>query len=163
VSPARLAARCLAELGPCPGPLAVAGPGADRVRAALAARGPIAADGDPAAAAVVVFLGAAARPAERQALLAAVAGRLVPGAAMVLLDHSQPRALWRRALALPRLVAAGLSPARARYPTARELAALGFRVEHLRLLAGERVQLVRAHRTGTTVPERTERVTRQSP
>jgi hypothetical protein len=146
VSPARLAARCLAELGPCPGLLAVGGPGASRVRAALAARGPVAADGDPAAAAVVVFLGAPARPAERQTLLAGLSRRLPPGAPLVVVDHSQPRARWRRALALPALAAAGLAPARARYPAARELAALGFRVERLRLAAGERVQLVLARR-----------------
>jgi hypothetical protein len=35
---------------------------------------------------------------------------------------------------------------RARYPTAREIAARGFEVERLRLLDGERLQLVRARR-----------------
>jgi hypothetical protein len=40
----------------------------------------------------------------------------------------------------------GLRPSRARYPAARELAALGFAVERLRLACGERVQLVVARR-----------------
>ena len=49
----------------------------------------------------------------------------------------------------PRLAAAlalRLPPARARYPAARELGALGLAVERLWLDGGERVQLVRARR-----------------
>ena len=96
--------------------------------------------------AVVVFLGAAPGPAKRQAALRAVERRLPPGAPLVLVDHNQPRALWRRALAVLQLAVRGLPAARARYPAARELGALGFAVERLWLDGGERVQLVRARR-----------------
>ena len=138
---ARLAARVLALLGPAAGPVAIAGPRANRLAREL----PGAADGD-ATAAVVVFLGAAPSPDERQATLRGMQSRLPPGAPLVLVDHNQPRAQWRRAVALFPLLAGGLRPSRARYPAARELAALGFAVERLRLAAGERVQLVVARR-----------------
>jgi len=146
VRPARLAARCLTLLGPVAGPVAVACPDAPRLTAALAARVPLAGGAEPPAGAVVAFLGGPARPADRQALLRALEARLPAGAPLVLLDHNQPRACWRRALALGHLAAAGLGPARGRYPAARELAALGFAVERLRLACGERVQLVAARR-----------------
>lgn len=140
---ARLAARCLALLGPVAGPVAIAAPRAPRLAAALAGRLGAAAAETPAAA-VVVFLNSPARPHERQALLAELRRRLVPGAPLVLVDHSQPRARWRRLGARIGLALVGLPPARARYPAARELAALGFAVERLRLACGERVQLVAA-------------------
>jgi len=144
VSAARLAARCLELLGPVVGPVAVVAPRARRLRAALAAQVAPAA-GAPVAA-VVAFLGVPARPADRQRALRELQTRLPVDAALVLVDHNQPRAAWRRALASLALLATGLGAARGRYPAARELAALGFRVEHLSLAAGERVQLVRARR-----------------
>jgi len=136
VSGARLAAHAVRLLGPVEGPVAVAAP-----RRLAAAR-----DGEVPAAAVVAFLGSPPRPAERQALLAALRNRLPAGAPLVLLDHSQPRALWRRAVGILVLAARGLAPSRARYPAARELAAIGFAVERLRLACGERVQMVVARR-----------------
>jgi hypothetical protein len=146
VSAARLAARVLALLGPVGGPVAVLAPTRSRVgRRLAAALGPAPAAAPPAGA-VVVLLGAPARPAERQALLAGLRGRLPPGAPLVLVDHNQPRGVARRALGTLALAATGLPPARARYPAARELAVLGFAVDRLRLAAGERVQLIVAHR-----------------
>jgi len=144
VSAARLAARCLELLGPVTGPVAVVAPRAAHLRTALAAR-LASADGTPAAA-VVAFLGTPARPADRQRALRELQSRLLPDATLVLVDHNQPRAMWRRVLATVALVATGLGAARGRYPAARELAALGFRIERLTLAAGERVQLVRARR-----------------
>jgi len=145
VNAARLAARCAALLGSVPGPVAIVAPHAPRLAAALAQRlGAAAAEGP--AAAVVVFLRSPARPHERQALLAELRRRLPPGAPLVLVDHSQPRARWRRLGARVALALRGLPAARARYPAARELAALGFAVERLRLGCGERVQLVAARR-----------------
>ena len=146
MSPARLAARALGLLGPVTGPVAVVAPRAPRLAAALAARAPLATDGAPAAAAIVSFLGAPAHPADRQAALSALARRLPAGAPLVLVDHNQPRVFWRRGLGILALAAAGSAPSRARYPAARELAALGFAVERLRLACGERVQLVVARR-----------------
>jgi len=146
VRAARLAAHCLELLGPLSGPLAVRAPSAPGLRAALAAQARLARDGERPEAAVVVFLGRPARPAERQEVLRATQTALPPGAPLLLVDHNQPRAPWRRVAATVRLVAAGLGPARARYPAARELAALGLAVERLRLACGERVQLVEARR-----------------
>jgi hypothetical protein len=146
VSPARLAARCVELLGPVAGPVAVAAPQVPRLTAALAARVQLAQATDAPAAAVVAFVGATADPAARQRLLTALGARLPVGGALVLVDHNQPRTWWRRAAALVSLAAAGLGPARARYPAARELAALGFTVERLGLECGERVQLVVARR-----------------
>jgi hypothetical protein len=143
-----LAARCLALLGPLGGPLAVVGPRAARVRAALPAQTPLAADGERAGAAIATFLGAGDGPATRQAILAGLRSRLPPGAPLVLLDHNQPRAWWRRGVGVVALALRGLPPARARYPAARELAALGLGVERLRLTRGERVQLVVARYGG---------------
>jgi hypothetical protein len=142
VTGVRLARRCLALLGPLSGPVAVAGPGTSRLRAALGAEVAVARDDAPAAAAVVSFWGAAARPEDRRAVLLGVARRLPGGAPLVLVDHNQPRAVWRRAAALPALLLAGVGPARARYPAAREMQAFGFVVERLRLADGERMQLV---------------------
>jgi hypothetical protein len=79
-------------------------------------------------------------------VLETVARRLPAGAPLVLVDHNQPRAVWRRLVALPWLLAAGLGPARARYPAARELRDAGFGVERLRLEDGERMQIVVARR-----------------
>ena len=144
MSGARLAAHAVRLLGPVAGPVAIAAP--PRLGAHLGAQLAAAGDGDVPAAAVVAFLGSRPRPAARQALLAALRNRLPPGAPLVLLDHSQPRALWRRTVGALVLAVRGLGPSRARYPAARELAALGFAVERLRLACGERVQLVVARR-----------------
>jgi hypothetical protein len=143
-----LAARCLALLGPPGGPLVVAGPSAARVAAALPPGTAVIADAERAGAAIASFLGAAVPPAARRATLVALRDRLPPGAPLVLLDHNQPRSWWRRALGVVALALRGLPPARARYPAARELAALGLDVERLRLAQGERVQLVVARRDG---------------
>ena len=144
MSAARLAARCLELLGPVAGPIAVVGPADSRLAAAVRKGVRAARDGERPAGAVVVFLGAPARPAERQSALRTLARALAPGAALLLVDHNQPRAWWRRGVSLPRLFVARLEAARARYPAARELAAIGFTVECLRLACGERVQLVLA-------------------
>jgi hypothetical protein len=139
-----LAARALELLGPFEGRVAVLGPRPGRVAAALGARVALAGADEPAAAAVVTFLGAGAVPAERQALVASLERRLPSGAPVVLVDHNQPRTWARRLLGIAALVLHGLGPARARYPAARELAALGLEVERLRLVCGERIQLVAA-------------------
>jgi hypothetical protein len=143
VSPAGLAAHCLALLGPTAGPVVVAGPRAARVAAALARTVTVAAEG---AAAVVVFLAAPADAGLRRAVLDDLRRRLPPGAPVVLVDHNQPRAWWRRTVAIAAALVAGRVPTRARYPAARELAAAGFAVERLRLAPGERLQFVVARR-----------------
>jgi len=146
VSPARLAARARALLGPVGGPVAIVAPCAPRLARALAAALDAAGDAREPAAAVVALLGVPAVPAERQTLLRTLARRLPVGARLVLLDHNQPRAWWRRLAGATWLIADGLHPARARYPAARELAVMGFGVEQMRLAGGERVQLVVARR-----------------
>ena len=147
-----LAARCLALLGPLDGRIAVVGPGAARVTAALPRGTPLANRDEAPVAAIVTFLGARDDPATRQACLTALRSRLVGGAPLVLIDHNQPRALWRRVLGAVALAVRGMGPARARYPAARELAALGLPVEQLRLASGERVQLVVARRLAVAEP-----------
>jgi hypothetical protein len=148
VSAARLAARCLALLGPVGGPVAVVAPAGSRLAAAVRSGVRAARDAEQPVGAVVVFLGAPAQPVERQSALRALARTLAPGAPLVLVDHNQPRTWWRRAVALPHLLLARLAAARARYPAARELAAIGFTIERLRLACGERVQLVLARVAG---------------
>jgi hypothetical protein len=143
---ARHVSRCVALLGQTPGPVVILAPAAPRLAAALAARVPVANDGSRAGAAVVCFAGARADIAARQTALRAIDQRLVPGARLVLVDHNQPRQPWRRLLANLHLATAGLRPARARYPAARELAALGFQIERLELTSGERIQLVVARK-----------------
>jgi len=145
VRPARLAAHALDLLGPVAGPVAVVSPASPALAAALAHRVPVA--GAEPTAAVLVFLGAPAHPADRQRTIRELRARLPATASLVLVDHNQPRAWWRRALALLPLATQGLGPARARYPAARELAALGFSIQRLRLACGERIQLVLARRT----------------
>jgi len=97
------------------------------------------------------FVGDASRPDVRRALLGEVARVLAPGAVLAVIDHNRPR---RRAAAL----AATIRPPRPRprsvrgawrrlaYPTAREVSASGFIIDRLSLVAGERVQVVVAHR-----------------
>lgn len=138
MSAAALAARCRELLGAAGGALDVLGPGAAHVAGSTA----------PGAPVVVSFLGAPADPAARQLLLDGLRRRLPAETPLVLVDHNQPRGLALRALGAVLLRARGLGTARGRYPAARELAALGFRVEHLRLACGERVQLVAARWPG---------------
>ena len=143
---ARLARRALELLGPVEGPVAVLAPRAPGLGAALRARVRLAAAGDSPAAAVVAFLGSPARPDERQRTLREIWHRLTEGSPLVLVDHAQPRTAGRRAVSALRLRLSGFPPSRGRYPAARELAALGFAIERLRLACGERVQLVVARR-----------------
>jgi hypothetical protein len=99
----------------------------------------------------VSFLGVAAEPARRRALLDGVARHLAPEGRVVVIDHNRRR---HRTAALLALVAAPRVPARTpagrwrrlAYPTAREAQGAGLVVERLRLVAGERVQLVLARR-----------------
>ena len=148
MTPRRLAGPCRALLGAVAGPVLVAGPKTAAWRAALSAAGvPLAADGESVAAAVLVFVSERGDPTTRASMLATVAARLVPGAPIVLVDHNQPRAPWRRPAAWIALLRHGLPPHRARYPAARELTHHGFTVDCLRLPPGERLQLIRAHRS----------------
>lgn len=143
---AKLAARTLALLGSHEGPIIVEAPRAKRLANALAATSTIASSEDTPAAAVIAFLGAPASPPERQAMLCRLRDRLPAGAPIVLVDHNQPRTPWERALALPSLLLDGVTPARARYPAAQELATQGFAIRCLRLADGERIQLISAIR-----------------
>src|SRR5262249_38954894 len=106
----------------------------------------VASEHDSPRGAVVVFLGMPAWPAERQALLRSVQRRLPTHAPLLLVDHSQPLAVWRRLASPIGLAAIRLGRARAGYPAARELAVLGFAVDRLVLTCGERVQIVLARR-----------------
>ena len=90
-----LAARCLALLEPFDGRIAVVGPHADRVSAALPRGTQVANPDEPPAAAIVTFLGARDGPAARQACLGRLRSSLARGAPLVLIDHNQPRA-WSR-------------------------------------------------------------------
>ena len=144
MTPARLAAQCVELLGRLDGPVDVRG--SEALARALAAALPPGRDGDAPVAAVCDFRDEPSEHAPWAARLAPLAARLQAGAVLVVVDHNQPRTWWRRALGMLVLVARGFPPMRARYPTAREIAARGFVVERLRLLDGERVQLVRARR-----------------
>lgn len=100
---------------------------------------------------VVSAVGHAAPAADRTRVLAALAARLPPDGFVIVVDHNRPR---RRSEALRALVGApwapGWSPVarwrRLAHPTARAVQAAGLRVECLRLVAGERVQVVVARR-----------------
>jgi hypothetical protein len=144
VTAARLAARCVELLGPAGGPVDVEAAGT--LAAALAARLAVARPGEPVAAAVCDFRAERGTGADRIARLARIAARLPDGAPLVVVDHNQPRAWWRRVAGALLLVARGLPPRRARHPVATEVRDRGFAVEALRLAAGERLQLVLARR-----------------
>ena len=100
---------------------------------------------------LVRFVGQPAHPPEREVILGHAARALAFGGRLVVVDHNRPR---RPLAALLAVVAApmvpGPSPAarwrRLAYPVAREIALAGFTVESLRLVAGERVQIVFARR-----------------
>jgi hypothetical protein len=142
VSPRALGGSVVALLPPGGGAVAVAGADAAAWRTLLARTGFAPAAEGPVAAAVVSFLGERGDAARRQALLERLATRLVATGRLVVVDHNRPRRVVARLRGLPALWRRGLGAARARYPTAREIAASGFAVERLRLAAGERVQLV---------------------
>lgn len=142
MSPRALGGAVVALLPPGGGPVAVAGTDAAAWREVLARAGFAPADEGPVAAAVVSFLGERADAAARRATLGRVGTRLAAAGRLVVVDHNRPRRAAARLRALPTLWRRALGAARARYPTAREVAASGFAVERLRLAAGERVQLV---------------------
>jgi len=142
VTSARLAAQALALLGSVEGPIAVVGP--ELLVRAVSALAPVTTDG--ATAAVASFVGTRLDVATRQAQLATLRARLAPGAPVAVVDHNQPRTWPRRLVATAYLALHGFGPARARHPAARELQALGFKVERLRLTTGERLQLILARR-----------------
>jgi SAM-dependent methyltransferase len=144
VTPRALAGAVVALLPPERAAIAVVGPDAAAWRVALAAAGWTVADDGVVPAAVLSFLGEAGDAAARRAALAAVARRLPPSGRLVVVDHNRPRRAFGRLWGVPALWRRGLRAARARYPTAREVAASGFVVERLVLPARERVQLVLA-------------------
>lgn len=96
---------------------------------------------------VLSAVGRTLPPEDRASALRNLVGALPPGSVVVVVDHNRPR---RRGAALGAIGRSpwvpGWSPAarwrRLAYPTARELQDAGFRVERLRLVAGERVQIV---------------------
>jgi hypothetical protein len=103
------------------------------------------------AATAVSLVGLDPSHEDRHRVFLALAAALAPASVLIVVDHNRPR---RMAAALAALAAApavpGASPVRrwrrlAR-PTAREVQAAGFRVERLRFVAGERVQVVIATR-----------------
>ena len=142
-----LRAYAVSLLGRARGSALVLGRDASAWQPALAAAGwsaPV--DGSPVAAVVVTFVGEPAHAAARLERLAAAGARLAMGAPLLLVDHNQPRQWWRRVLAWIALGLRGLPPGRGRVLVARQLDGAGFRVECLRLAAGERLQLVVARR-----------------
>ncbi|MCC6767000.1 MAG: hypothetical protein IT293_20280 [Deltaproteobacteria bacterium] len=106
---------------------------------------------DSATPLVVSVVGHAPSPQERAEVLGALAARTPAGTRLVVVDHNRPRRLAAalRALLGPPRVRGG-SPAvrwrRLADPTARATQAAGFRVDRLRLVADERVQVVLATR-----------------
>ena len=144
MTPARLAARCVELLGDVQGPIAVVA--SPELTKALAAHVHVAPEGGPAAGAVCSFLRERAHPHARGLRLNALAARLPAGAPIVVVDHNRPRRLAARFANDVTLLARGMAPSRAAYPTARELHQHRFAVRCLRLAAHERIQLVAADR-----------------
>ena len=107
--------------------------------------------GGAARAVTVSFVGRTTSVEARRRTIADAAGGLDTDGTLVVVDHNRPR---RRLAALAALVRApwipGVTPGarwrRQARPTARELQDAGFRVERLRLAAGERVQVVFARK-----------------
>jgi hypothetical protein len=100
---------------------------------------------------VLSMVGHAPRSEERAVKLAALARRIASHGRLIVVDHNRPRGPVAALAALARAPwVPGWSPAarwqRLAHPTAREVQAAGFRVDRLRLVAGERVQLVIATR-----------------
>jgi voltage-gated potassium channel Kch len=107
---------------------------------------------DAAGATAVSLIGLDPSPADRRRVFAELAAALAPASVLIVVDHNRPRDMRAALAALaaePRVP--GSSPVecwrRLARPTAREVQAAGFRVEKLRLVAGERVQIVVATRT----------------
>jgi hypothetical protein len=104
-----------------------------------------------------VILSAVGHPAadeERRRVLREVAEGLAGEGGVVVVDHNRPRRLVDALAAVAGAPSVpGWSPAarwrRLAYPTARAVQGAGFRVERLRLVAGERVQIVVATRART--------------
>lgn len=100
----------------------------------------------------VSLIGLDPSPEDRCQVFAALADALEPGSVLVVVDHNRPR---RVSAALEALAGAPWVPGgtpggrwrRLARLTAREVQAAGFRVEKLRLVAGERVQVVVAIRS----------------
>ena len=95
---------------------------------------------------------------ERLRVLTALAAGFSPGERFAVVDHNRPRRLIAAVAAVlgPPAVPGRSLGARWRRladPTARALQAAGFRVERLRLAAGERVQVVIATRTRVAAPD----------
>lgn len=103
--------------------------------------------GTAAAWTLVSFVSADPSTDARRIALADAARRLPEGGTVVVMDHNRPRSRLAALAALARSPALpGVAPAarwrRQGHPTAREVQDAGFRVDRLRLVAGERVQLV---------------------
>jgi hypothetical protein len=97
------------------------------------------------------MVGCAPASEERAAALAVLASRFTPAGRLIVVDHNRPRQRVAALAALARTPwVPGWSPAarwvRLAHPTAREVQAAGFRVDRLRLVASERVQIVIATR-----------------
>ena len=90
---------------------------------------------------------------DRVALLGELQRATAGGASLVVVDHNRPRRLIAALGAVvgaPRVRGASLAARwrRLAYPTAREVQAAGFVVRWLRFAAGERLQIILAHREG---------------
>ncbi|MEO6025569.1 MAG: hypothetical protein ABIR79_01705 [Candidatus Binatia bacterium] len=110
-------------------------------------------DAPPAPVVAVSLVGHAPSADERRVVLARLHTQTAPQTLLIVADHNRPR---RRSTAFGALLGAPRVPGwslgarwrRLAEPTAREVQAAGFRVLHLALVAGERVQLVMARRAG---------------
>lgn len=139
-----LAAACATLLGSREEPVAVVAPHAPAIARALTTQ--LSVTADATAAAIIVWLDGPADADARRQVLQRLHAQLAAGATLLVVDHSQPVQWWARANADLRLLFCGLWPSRARYLTAREVAAAGFAVTALRLHAQGAVQLIRAVR-----------------
>lgn len=100
----------------------------------------------------VSLVGLDPAPDERQRVFASLATALSPGRVLIVADHNRPRRFVDALVAVvasPRVPGSTLRERWKRLgrPTAREVQGAGFRVEKLRLAAGERVQIVVAIRS----------------
>lgn len=112
----------------------------------------------PTSPMVLNAVGRAIGADERSRVLSALAAASSAGDTLVVVDHNRPRRLVAAVAAVlgPPAVPGGSPAARWRRlagATARALEASGFRVERLRLAAGERVQVVIATRTRVAAPD----------